>query len=553
MNSPDIERDEERVYESLQELTARVARLEAHLGLSMVQIHRAQPESTSPDESVQETGSSEYEGSGLELGVGEFGLAWIGSGVLFLGIVFLMAYAQSHGHRVAASATGYIAAIGLYWLARLWKQNIPHLSRVMLGSSLLLLYYTTMRLGFFSAAPLISNVYVSLMLLLLVCAFQLWIAIRRNSQQLAAIAIVLAVHSALLVDRTQISLPLVVISSVAATRLSLTREWRHLLLLAMILAYAAHLLWLLSNPLVGHKPQAASEHQYNIVYLFLYAAIFYWPALFSKKSSADDAYKIISVLLNSLGFSLLIALAVLTHFQQIYSTVYLVVAAFLLLLAIVQWLNTRRQYTPAIYACFGYLALSIAIYGYAKAPTSFLWLSLQSLLVVSMALWFRSKTLVVMNSLIYASILVGYLALSPSSNQVNFSFAIVALSSARVMNWQKERLALRTEMLRNVYLAIAFVMIFYALYRAVSGQYVTVSWTATAVMYFLLSYWLSSIKYRLMAISAILVTVVYLFLIDLAHLDPLFRVAAFILVGLMALAISLFYTRARSILSRGKT
>lgn len=550
MTYPDIKRDEERL---IQKLTARVARLEAHLGLAPIQTPRAEYESTSPEAAVQATETAEYEGSGLELGVGEFGLAWIGSGVLFLGIVFFMAYAQSHGHRVVASATGYIVAIGLYWFARLWRQSIPHLSRVMLGSSLLLLYYTTMRLGFFSAAPLISNVYISLLLLLLVVAFQLWIAIGRDSQQLAAIAIVLAVISALLIDRTHISLSLVVISSVIATRLSITREWRHLLPVAMILAYAAHLLWLLSNPQIGHKPQAVSEHQYNIVYLFLYAAIFYWPALFSKKASADDAYKIISVLLNSLGFSILIALAVLTHFQHIYSTVYLGVAAFFLLLSIVQWLNTHRQYTPAIYACFGYMALSIAIYGYAKVPTSFLWLSLQSLLVVSMALWFRSKTLVVMNSLIYASILLSYVALSPSSDQVNFSFAIVAMASARVMNWQKERLTLRTDMLRNVYLAIAFVMIFYALYRAVPGQYVTLSWTATAVVYFLFSYWLSSTKYRLMAISAILVTVVYLFLIDLAHLDPLFRVAAFIFVGLMALAISLFYTRVRSILSRDKT
>ncbi|HEY7547280.1 MAG TPA: DUF2339 domain-containing protein, partial [Blastocatellia bacterium] len=547
MTYPDIKRDEERL---IQELTARVARLEAHLGLPPIKTTPATDGEAPSEAALVEMPPSEYEGSGLELGVGEFGLAWIGSGVLFLGIVFFMAYAQSYGHRVAASATGYISAIGLYWLAHLWKQNIPHLSRVMLGSSLLLLYYTTMRLGFFTDAPLIGNRYISLLLLLAVVAFQLRIATARDSQQLAAIALVLAVISAMLIDRTHISLPLVVIFSAIAVWLSITREWRPLLPVMMIFAYAAHLLWLLSNPLAGHKPQAVADHQYNLVYLFLYAAIFYWPALFVKKDSADDAYKIASVLLNSLAFSILIGLAVLTNFQHAYSTVYLGVASFFLILSIIQWLNTHGQYTPAIYACFGYMALSISIYGYAKMPTAFLWLSVQSLLVVSMALWFRSRTLVVMNSLIYVNILLGYFALSPPSNQVDFSFAIVALASARVMNWQKERLTLRTDMLRNVYLAIAFVMIFYALYRAVPRQYVTLSWAATAVIYFLFSYWLNSIKYRWMAISAILVTVGYLFMVDLAHLDPLFRVAAFIFVGLMALAISLFYTRVRSILSR---
>ena len=114
------------------------------------------------------------------------------------------------------------------------------------------------------------------------------------------------------------------------------------------------------------------------------------------------------------------------------------------------------------------------------------------------------------------------------------------------MNWQKERLTLRTEMLRNVYVSIAFVLIFYALYRAVPGQYVTVSWTITAVVYFLLSYLLKSIKYRLMAISAMLVTVLYLFLVDLASLDQRFRVAAFLFLGLIAVLVSLYYTRMRN-------
>jgi uncharacterized membrane protein len=64
-------------------------------------------------------------------------------------------------------------------------------------------------------------------------------------------------------------------------------------------------------------------------------------------------------------------------------------------------------------------------------------------------------------------------------------------------------------------------------------------------VYFLLSYLLRSNKYRLMAIAGMLVTVVYLFLVDLASLDPRFRVAAFMFLGLMAVMISLYYTRIR--------
>jgi uncharacterized membrane protein len=66
----------------------------------------------------------------------------------------------------------------------------------------------------------------------------------------------------------------------------------------------------------------------------------------------------------------------------------------------------------------------------------------------------------------------------------------------------------------------------------------------------MLSYLLRNIKYRWMAMGALLVTVLYLFLVDLARLDPRFRVAAFLFLGLMALVISLFYTRIRHLLGK---
>ncbi|HEY7910401.1 MAG TPA: DUF2339 domain-containing protein [Blastocatellia bacterium] len=545
MANAETKLDEEQVHRSIRELAARLSRLEAHLGLSPFQESRSSMQANSMIAAPQAARSLKDESEGIELRVGEFGLAWVGSAVLFLGIVFLMAYISSLGYRALATALGYAAAIGLYSTASLWRQNIPHLSRVLAGTSLLLLYYTTMRLGFFSATPLIPDQYIVFLLLLIVVALQLAYAVRRNWQALAGMAILLLIASALFIDTTHVSLSVVAGASVVAAYLAVSRVWRLLIPFAIFLAYAAHLLWLMGNPIMGHPLQAVSEHQYNLAYLFLYATIFYLPILLEKGRSADEPYAVIMVLLNTLGFSLLVALVTLTHFQERYGAVYVGVAGFFLALAIIQWLKTRRQYAPAIYASFGYMALSIAIYGYAKMPAAFFWLSLQSLLVVSMALWFRSRTLVVINSIIYINVLLAYFAASPSSNRVNLSFALVALASARVMNWQKQRLTLRTDLLRNIYLVIAFVLIFYTLYRAVPANYVTLSWTATAVIYFLLSYLLNNIKYRLMGISAILLTVVYLIFVDLAHLDPVFRVAAFMFLGLLALIISHFYTRAR--------
>jgi hypothetical protein len=420
----------------------------------------------------------------------------------------------------------------------------------MVSGSLLLLFYTTMRLHFFSPSPLVDNASLVFFFLLIVVALQIYLAVRRDSQALAGVGILLGMISALLIDQTHIALPLVVMLSAVAVYLAIRHSWWRLLNASIVLAYAAHLLWLLNNPLAGHSVQAVSGHQYNLVYLFVYAAVFSLPLILTKYVSIDDISLLTMIFLNCLGFSILVFLAVLTHFQKDFPAISLGVCGLFLISSIAQWIRTNQQLGPAIYACFAFMALSIAIYGYAAIPDSFLWLSVQSLLVVSISLWFRSRILVVVNSFIYVGVLVGYFALSPSSHPVNFGFALVALASARVMNWQKERLTLRTELLRNVYLFIAFVLIFYALYRAVPAQYVTLSWTLTAVGYFLLSYLLKSVKYRLMAISAMLVTVLYLFAVDLARLDPRFRVAAFLFLGLMAVMISLYYTKIRKPLDK---
>ncbi|MFO7768565.1 MAG: hypothetical protein R6W82_06395 [bacterium] len=69
------------------------------------------------------------------------------------------------------------------------------------------------------------------------------------------------------------------------------------------------------------------------------------------------------------------------------------------------------------------------------------------------------------------------------------------------------------------------------------------SWTAAAALWFGFSLLLKNFTYRWMAIGTLGATVVHLFVIDLARLDPGLRVAAFLGLGVIAVVISLFYTR----------
>jgi hypothetical protein len=413
------------------------------------------------------------------------------------------------------------------------------------SASLLLGYYTTMRLHHLTSAPLIENRQAAFLLLLLVVGVVWFLALHTCSQVLAALAVSLGLMSALLNDTTHVILSLVAIQSALAVYLAIHRGWWRLLNLMIVLGYFTHVLCLLDNPVAGHALRAVAARQYPLAYLFLCAGIFAWPTLFYGQDSATDAARVGVVFLNCLGFPVVLLLAVLALFPKDVASISLAACVFLLACSVAQWLKTRLQFAATSYACFCYMALSVAIYEFAKVPGAFLWLTLQSFLVVSMALWFRSRTLVVVNAVIYLGILLTYWVSSPLSNTVNFGFALVALGSARVMNWKKERLTLKTDGLRNVYLASTFVMVLFSLYHAVPPSYVALSWTVTAVVYFLLSLLLKNIKYRWMSLFNLLATVLYLFLIDLARLDPRFRVVAFLFLGLMAVGISLFYTRLR--------
>ena len=191
----------------------------------------------------------------------------------------------------------------------------------------------------------------------------------------------------------------------------------------------------------------------------------------------------------------------------------------------------------------GYLALSVAIVFNFKSPGFYVWLCWQSLLVVSTAIWFRSKFIIVANFFIYLMVFIMYLALEGSLSAVGLSYGIVALLSARILNWKKERLELKTDQMRNGYLLSALFIFPYALYHSVPKDFVGISWVAVALSYYLLSVMLKSKKYRWMAVATLLMTIGYVFIFGLGNLEATYRIVSFLVLGAVLLGISVIYAK----------
>ncbi|MBM3436662.1 MAG: DUF2339 domain-containing protein [Bacteroidetes bacterium] len=160
-----------------------------------------------------------------------------------------------------------------------------------------------------------------------------------------------------------------------------------------------------------------------------------------------------------------------------------------------------------------------------------------------MAIWFRSKFIIIINSALFLILLVVYMSTSPIFNGINISFALVALITARVLNWKKDYLTIRTEMIRNFYLVIAFIMVLFSLYHLVPKQYITLSWTLAALAFFLLGLLIKNVKYRYLALGTMIAAALYLFIVDLARIELVYRVIALLFLALISIGLSLYYTK----------
>lgn len=525
----------ELLIEKIQSLEKRLSGIESMLRIEWV----GEEQVLKPHAKPEELPTTEE----AESKIVEYGLAWLGSVVFLFGIVFLMAYTESLGYLISSKIIAYLSTFILLTFSYFFRKSFPILVHVLNICGVLLLYYITARLHFFTEKPLISQMGIDLLLLFVIIGIQTYHAIRKNSEFLGIIAITLCITTAIFSDSTYISLMILTATSIGAVILFYKQLWWRLLIFSLFMVYLAHLLWLFSNPVMGNQMRIVELSQYNILFLLGYGIIYAFSIFISKDKLESNAALIATSIWNALCFSFLLLLNVMSFYAENYTLIFTAIASFCLIFAVILKLKSSRNFAPATYACFGFMAFSAAVYGFSGLPDAYFLLVLQSLLVVSMALWFRSQIIVVANSFLFVSILLIYLITSESVDVINFAFAFTAFATARILNWRKERLTLETEVFRNIYLMVVFFMVLYGLNHALPSQYVTLAWTASAIVFFILSILLGKIKYRWMSILTIVVTGGHLFFIDLSQMEIGYRVIAFLVFAIISMGVSLYYTK----------
>lgn len=479
----------------------------------------------------------------VEFGIGEYGMAWLGNIVLFFGILFLIQFLHNAGNSFLSIVAGVISVSGIYLGAYFLRNTYSILSNLLTYNAHFLLFYITLRLHFVSENQMIQNHILGLSFLVVVLGFLFVLSIRKKSQLMSGLVMIMMIVSGLISNSGHFLLAITTLTALLSIYLYHRFGWIKLVILFILFTSFTHLIWLLNNPFITGEPVLRGTNKFEYIYLIATAFVFSLLAILPPKEKISNDILIGTIVWNGLCFSSLLLLTIISWFQENYIYILGAITLFCLFYALILQVKSLLKITASFYAIYGFIALSIVIFGISGFPKAYLLLSVQSLLVVSVALWFRSRFLVIMNTLLFIGLMVFYLKDQVNYNSTNFAFLLVAFITARVINWKKERLTLKTEFIRNLYLIAGFVMTLVAFYHAIPESFVIVSWIGCALLFFLLSYLLKNIKYRWLAIATMIASAVHLIFIDMAKMNVSYRIIVFLLLALISLTVSIVYTK----------
>lgn len=482
-------------------------------------------------------------GEAIESQFGEQLFAWIsGVMVLFL-VVFIMSFIHNQGKAGLAIIVGYGVTGGVLLFSHLMKNSFPKQVYLLKITSHLLLYYVTLRLHFFAENPLLENHALGLAILALPIGYLMYFAFKQKSEILTILGVTMVLATAIVSDHTHVMLGLLSLIAVFGLYIYHEKGWGKLLHFSLFTIYLTHILWLMNNPFMGHPLQAIDQAQGNLIFLFSYGFIFSMLAIQQPKTGFRQSVVTSITLWSGTLFALILLFELSVFYKENYVGIFAAITMFSLAYSVVLKLRDSHFFITAFYACVSFVALSVMVYGLTQLPAAYLWLGLQSLLVVSIALWFRSPLIVIANTLLFVGLFIFYLIQGEPTNSTNLAFALVAGISARFINWKQERLKLKTEAIRNIYLVATFFTVLFAIYHLVPLKFITISWVGVAGLFFTLSFLLKNKKYRWMAFATLIIAVCYLFFFDLKSMELGYRVIAFLIIAVITLAASFYYSR----------
>ena len=527
------------ILQHLKSIESRISKIENYLDL-----HPSPTEEGIEAEPIITKKKTETDEE-LEFRIGQFWFAKLGIFVFLVGWLIGNTLPFENLNQIIPVVIGFLVGLAVIGTSYFIKKRFPHISGWVLGSGFIIIYIASLRLHFFSPTPLLIDIIPVLIIAYIVSFILIITGIKWSSPYITALGFSVGYLSALVGDYSLLIFSTITLLAIQSSYLKVKFNWIELLNFTIVLSYLVHLIWFINNPLLGNQLELQTSELFNLIFILLYQIIFTL-AYFTDKKYDEHLPAAISILIiTSMGYGLFLLITILStpSLGQVY---HLLASIIFIGFAILFFTKKSSRIATFYYAMTGYAALSIAIILQFDKPDFFMWLCWQSLIVVSTAVWFRSKFIIVANFFIFLLIFLAFLVLSGATSSISLSFGIVALLSARILNWKKDQLELKTEQMRNAYLLTALLIIPYSLYHMVPSGFVAFSWIAVAILYYILSRLLKIVKYRYMSLATFLLTVVYVFVLGITSEETIYKILSFLVLGAALIILSIIYTRNRN-------
>lgn len=494
-------------------------------------------------ESKQSTTYEEESSDEIEFRLGE---KWFGK----LGIImFLLATSNFLIFPIEAIPFTAVISIGIIISALMiasalfFTNKIENLSNYILGSGLIILFLTVLRLKYFGEFSVIENELLISPMLLFISMGSLYFSLRKKSLPIYILGSIFLIASGFITNSYFIMLSTIALIFILGIYIWSSTGWISILKYSVLALFISIFLAAINNPLFNEKLFFNQEYHLTLVLIPIYSLFYGLVFIYKEKGRPEDSASINITQLNGIISFLTFTIICLGFGIKSYGLIYILLFASMFTLAIIYWINQRSIISTFIYSMLAYASLSTAILSYFATPFNLLLLSWQSLLVVSTALWFRNKIIVVTNFFIFLAILIAYLFMIEKISWMTSGFGIIALISARIINWQKERLELKTENLRNFYLVIAFLIFPLIIYSNLSEHYVGIALIILAFIYYTIGKLVDNKKYRMMASGTLILSLIYIMIFALTTDESDYRIISFLLVSFSLIIISIEYAK----------
>lgn len=525
-----------QVIEFLKNLDVRISRIESRLN-----IEQTQDNDNHFKKIISENISGEPDK--FESQLGEYWFANFGILILAIGIVLLLTTPFKSLHPIVPSAIGILIVAAISYFSIKLRYSFKYISNYLVGIGFVLFYFSALRLFHFSDSPFISNQVIEAFLLFIVVSICFIISERKKSPYLTSLSLTLGCATVIIIGMDYLIFTVLLLVTALFVILYIKNNWKYILLYGMGIIYFTHFVWAINNPFLGNPLHIITSPEVNLLFILLYAVIFAMGNLFKKNGELDDNITISNSMINGLTSFILFQIICLLGIKSNIMFYELLYFAVFFALSILFWIKAKSKYSTSTYALISFISLSTAIIATTEIPDVYILLIWQCVLVTSAAVWYRSKTLTVTNFMIFLLLFFVYLISAGEFTLISLSFGIVALVSARILNWQKERLTIQTEFMRNTYLSVAFFSIPFTLLKSLPGEYIALSWLAVSVIYYALSIILRTFKYRWMGHLTLMAAILYVLAFGLSNLDTTFKIITLFSIGIVTVTISILFTK----------